>query len=192
MVAITSIISPSSNGEEHSLNISAASEPLTVLREKSRGDIPVASTPDSGHVASNVEPGFQFPAFRHLNKYELTVVLDKNSVVDDPLLDGTYKGLICTAYEFCINPKCASHHLHEFHSQCKVGTTFQTQLVAEMVDPPEIFCLAIPIEERSLHSLMSSSGIWQIPSGMSESARICWNVFGWSLSHGFGGLYHPP
>jgi hypothetical protein len=24
---------------------------------------------------------------------------------------------------------------------------------------------------------------WWIPSGMSESARICWNSVGWSLSH---------
>jgi hypothetical protein len=115
-----------------------------------------------------VEPGFQFPAFRRLNKYELAVVPDEHSVVDDPLLrctpyivNVTHKGLICTACGHGINPRRASDHLREFHSQCKVGTAFETELdikypelVAEMVHPPEviepIFGLAIPIEEYTV------------------------------------------
>ena len=137
-------------------------------RANSRGNIPVASAPGGGCVASNVEPGFKFPAFRGLNKYELMVVPDENLVVNDPLLrctpyivNATYKGLICTTCGHGINPKHASDHLQEFHSQCKVGTTFETELnikylelVAEMVHPSEIikfiFGLAIPIEEYTI------------------------------------------
>jgi len=126
-LAIVSTISPSSNGEEHSPNISAASEARAPSAD-SGGDIPVASTPGGRCVASNVEPGFQFPTFRRLNKYELTVVPDENSVVDDPLLrctpyivNVTYKGLICTACGHGINPRRASDHLRDRIMRCALN-----------------------------------------------------------------------
>ena len=99
------------------------------------------------------------------NKYELRVVPDEHSIIDDTLLKCTpyivnkkYMVLICTDCRYCIIPDRARVHLHKDHPHCKVDTAFVEQLskrfpglVAETIHPPEtieaVFGLAIPVEK---------------------------------------------
>ena len=104
------------------------------------------------------------------NKYELRVVPDEHSIIDDTLLKCTpyivnirYLVLICTDCRYCIIPDRARVHLHKDHPHCKVDTAFVEQLnkrfpglVAETIHPPEtieaVFGLAIPIEKYTVCS----------------------------------------
>jgi len=103
-----------------------------------------------------------------LNQYELLILPDEHSTIDDPLLRCTpyiintkYKVLICTDCRHCINPGRASEHLRKNHSHCKVGTKFTTEvvtkypgLVNETIHPRDIinpvFGLAISKEEYTV------------------------------------------
>jgi len=103
-----------------------------------------------------------------LNKHELLIVPDEDSVVDDPLLRCTpyivntkYLVLICTDCRHCVNPSRSAEHIRKHHSHCKVGAHFATQvtskypgLVNEEIRPSEViepvFGLAIPDEEYTI------------------------------------------
>jgi len=104
------------------------------------------------------------------NKYELRVVPDEHSIVDDALLKSTpyiintkYMVLICTDCRYCILPDRALQHLRKDHSHCKVDTAFSEQLnkrfpglVAEAIHPSKtieaVFGLAISDEEFTVCS----------------------------------------
>jgi len=104
------------------------------------------------------------------NKYEIRVVPDEHSIVDDALLKPTpyiintkYMVLICTDCRYCILPGRALQHLRKDHPHCKVDTTFSELLnerfpglVAEAIHPTKtieaVFGLAISDEEFTVCS----------------------------------------
>lgn len=132
---------------------------------------PEVQKADSGCLASettnraSARPNQRNEVSKSLNEYELLVLPDEHSTVDDSLLRCTpyivntvYNVLICTGCRHCVNPERASEHLRQFHSFCKVRKDFSMQLstkfpglVKKTIHPPEvikpIFGLAISKEE---------------------------------------------
>ena len=102
------------------------------------------------------------------NKYELSIIPDEDSIIDDPHLKNTpyivnikHMVLICTDCRHCINPDSMATHLRRLHPHCKVGADFVTKIIAkfpelvnETVHPPEatgpVFGLGIPAEEYTV------------------------------------------
>ena len=103
-----------------------------------------------------------------LNEYELLILPDEHSTIDDSLLRCTpyivnteYKVLICTDCWHCVNPGRASEHLQKYHSHCKIRTKFTIEvvtkylgLVNETLHPRDvikpIFGLAISKEDYTV------------------------------------------
>lgn len=134
-----------------------------------RGHSSTMEKPDSEETSESAErPTVSKELPKLLNKHELLIAPNKQSIVDDDLLRCTpyivntkYKVLICTCCRYSVNPDRAMDHLRKYHPHCKVQTKFTTLvrtkfpgLVCESIQPldiPEpVFGLAIPIEPYTI------------------------------------------